>query len=67
MNPEVPDSDKSPAFVEDDFAKTQMEYGTQQSRLVYGFIVLAWTGLLIGVSAYLFLYYFPSLAEWRAW
>ena len=67
MNQQSPDSKESPAFVEDDFAKTQMEYGTQKSRLVYVFVALAWVGLLIGLSSCLLMYYFPDLAEWRAW
>lgn len=57
----------TPTFVEDDFNKTQMDYGDGKGRLAHLFIGLVWAGFLLGLTSYMVLYYFPDLAEWRAW
>jgi hypothetical protein len=54
-------------FVEDDSRETLFPYGDGKGPVAMGFVILSWIGFFIGMAAYLFLYYFPDLAEWRAW
>jgi hypothetical protein len=67
MNPKSREDSAAPTFVEDDFAKTQMDYGSGKGPLAKFFVGLVWAGFVIGLTLYLVLYYFPDLAEWRAW
>ncbi len=55
------------AFVEDDSRETQFTYGDGKGPVALLFVRLAWIGFAIGAATYLYLYYFPDLAEWRAW
>ncbi len=54
-------------LVESDDRETMMPYGEPDSRAPKVVVALVWTGFIIGMLAYLVLYYFPDLAEWRAW
>jgi hypothetical protein len=67
MNPKSREDSAAPTFAEDDFAKTQMDYGAGKGRLAHFFVGLVWAGFLLGMTAYIVLYYLPDLAEWRAW
>ena len=67
MNPKSREDSASPTFVEDDFAKTQMDYGAGKGRLAHFFVGLVWAGVRRGITSYIVLYYLPDLAEWRAW
>jgi len=54
-------------FVEDDSAETWMTYGDGRGVQAKVWVALVWIGFAIGLTAYMSLYYFPALAEWRAW
>jgi len=54
-------------FVEDDSRETVFDYGDGVGPVALGFVAAAWIGFAVGMAAYLILYYFPDLAEWRAW
>jgi len=44
-----------------------MAYGDGKGRLPHLFVRLAWAGYVVALVCYLSMYYFPDLAEWRAW
>ena len=54
-------------YVEDDHAETVFGYGDGKGPVAHAFVWLVWIGFVIGMAAYLYLYYFPDLAEWQAW
>ena len=54
-------------FVEDDHAETHFGYGDGKGPVALSMVALAWIAFFIGAVAYMVLYYFPDLAEWRAW
>jgi hypothetical protein len=61
------ESKSSATYVEDDRAETVFGYGDGKGPVALTFVVLAWIGYIVGLVSYLYLYYFPDLAEWRAW
>jgi len=64
-NPKAPKSEDR--FVENDYEETVFGFGDGKGPVARTFVTLAWIGYAIGLVSYLYLYYFPDLAEWRAW
>lgn len=64
-NPQTSTTDE--LFIEDDSNETVFGYGDGVGPVALGFVLSAWISFLIGMFVYLMFYYFPDLAEWRAW